>query len=79
MSISKAAVVLVHGGWHNHSTWGPGLFVGNPAATGATRINVGSAADTYRSRLKATFYGDVSESDFTLAASLRQGSIHEHR
>ena len=21
MSVSKAAFVLVHGGWHNHSTW----------------------------------------------------------
>jgi pimeloyl-ACP methyl ester carboxylesterase len=51
------------------SSLGPGLFVGNPAATGATRINAGSADDAYRSRLKATFYGDVSESEFALAAS----------
>ncbi|MBB6092387.1 pimeloyl-ACP methyl ester carboxylesterase [Povalibacter uvarum] len=51
------------------SSLGPGLFVGNPAATGATRINTGSSDDAYRSRLKATFYGDVSESDFALATS----------
>jgi pimeloyl-ACP methyl ester carboxylesterase len=51
------------------SSLGPGLFVGDPAATGATRINVGSADDAYRSRLRATFYGDVSESEFALAAS----------
>jgi pimeloyl-ACP methyl ester carboxylesterase len=51
------------------SSLGPGLFVGNPAATGATRINAGSADDAYKSRLKATFYGDVSESEFALAAS----------
>jgi pimeloyl-ACP methyl ester carboxylesterase len=51
------------------SSLGPGLFVGNPAATGATRINVGPADDTYRALLKAAFYGDVSESEFALAAS----------
>jgi pimeloyl-ACP methyl ester carboxylesterase len=51
------------------SSLGPGLFVGNPAVTGATRIHVGSADEAYRSRLKATFYGDVSESEFALAAS----------
>ena len=51
------------------SSLGPGLFVGNPAATGATRINAGSADDAYRSRLKATFYGDVSESEIALVAS----------
>ena len=51
------------------SSLGPGLFVGNPAATGATRINVGSANDAYRSRLRATFYGDMSESEFALATS----------
>ncbi len=47
-----------------------GLFVGDPAAIGATRINVGSTDDAYRSLLKATFYGDVSESEFAHAASL---------
>jgi pimeloyl-ACP methyl ester carboxylesterase len=51
------------------SSLGPGLFVGDPAATGATRINVGSADDAYRARLRATFYGDLSESEFALAAS----------
>jgi hypothetical protein len=51
------------------SSLGPGLFIGNPAATGATRIHVGSADDAYRSRLKATFYGDVPEAEFALAAS----------
>jgi len=51
------------------SSLGPGLFVGDSAATGATRINVGSADDAYRSRLKAAFYGDVSDSEFEHAAS----------
>jgi pimeloyl-ACP methyl ester carboxylesterase len=51
------------------SSLGSGLFVGDPAATGATRINAGSADEAYRSRLKATFYGDVSESEFALAAA----------
>ena len=51
------------------SSLGPGLFVGNPGDTGATRINAGSADDAYRSRLRATFYGDVSESEFALAAA----------
>jgi pimeloyl-ACP methyl ester carboxylesterase len=51
------------------SSLGPWLFVGDPATTGATRINVGSADDAYRSRLKAAFYGDVSESDFATATS----------
>jgi pimeloyl-ACP methyl ester carboxylesterase len=47
-----------------------GLFVGDPAVIGATRIHAGSADDAYKSILKATFYGDVSESDFARAASL---------
>ncbi|MGB6489468.1 MAG: alpha/beta fold hydrolase [Steroidobacteraceae bacterium] len=51
------------------SSLGFGLFIGNPAAIGATRIHVGSSDDAYRSRLKATFYGDVSEAEFALAAS----------
>ena len=51
------------------SSPGPGLFVGDPAAIGATRINIGSTDDAYRSRLRATFYGDVSESEFALAVS----------
>ncbi|HET6970592.1 MAG TPA: hypothetical protein VFH92_05650, partial [Phenylobacterium sp.] len=40
-----------------------------PAAIGATRIHAGSTDDGYRSRLKAAFYGDVSEADFAQAAS----------
>jgi pimeloyl-ACP methyl ester carboxylesterase len=51
------------------SALAPGLFVGDPAAIGATRINVGSTDEAYRSLLKAAFYGDVSESEFALAAS----------
>jgi pimeloyl-ACP methyl ester carboxylesterase len=46
-----------------------GLFVGDPVAIGATRINPGSTDEAYRSLLKASFYGDVSESDFVQAAS----------
>jgi pimeloyl-ACP methyl ester carboxylesterase len=51
------------------SALAPGLFVGDPAAIGATRINVGSTDEAYRSLLKASFYGDVSESEFAHAAS----------
>lgn len=51
------------------SSLGFGLFIGNPAAIGATRIHVGSSDDAYRSRLKAAFYGDVPEAEFALAAS----------
>ncbi len=51
------------------SALAPGLFVGDPAAIGATRIHVGSGDEAYRSLLKAAFYGDVSESDFAHAAS----------
>ena len=47
----------------------PGLFVGKPAAIGATRIHVGSTDAAYRSLLRAAFYGDVSESEFVQAAS----------
>jgi pimeloyl-ACP methyl ester carboxylesterase len=43
--------------------------VGDPAAIGATRINVGPTDEAYRSLLKAAFYGDVSESEFLHAAS----------
>jgi hypothetical protein len=43
--------------------------VGDPAAIGATRINVGATDETYRSLLKAAFYGDVSESEFAHAAA----------
>src|SRR6202011_5203153 len=43
------------------SALAPGLFMGKPAAIGATRIHVGSTDEAYRSLLKAAFYGDVSE------------------
>jgi len=47
----------------------PGLFVGDPIAIGATRINPGPANDAYRSLLKASFYADVPDADFARAAS----------
>jgi pimeloyl-ACP methyl ester carboxylesterase len=46
-----------------------GLFVGDPVAIGATRINPRSTDEAYRSLLKASFYGDVPEADFVHAAS----------
>jgi pimeloyl-ACP methyl ester carboxylesterase len=46
-----------------------GLFVGDPAAIGATRINTGPADQAYRRLLKASFYADVTEADFAVAAS----------
>jgi pimeloyl-ACP methyl ester carboxylesterase len=49
------------------SALAPRLFVGDVAAIGATRINVGSTDEGYRSLLKASFYADVSESEFTHA------------
>jgi pimeloyl-ACP methyl ester carboxylesterase len=51
------------------SALAPRLFVGDPIAIGATRIHAGSTDEAYRSLLKASFYGDVSESDFTHAES----------
>jgi pimeloyl-ACP methyl ester carboxylesterase len=51
------------------SALAPGLFVGDPAAIGATRIHAGSTDATYRSLLKTSFYGDVSEPEFAHAAS----------
>ena len=51
------------------SALAPGLFVGDPAAIGATRIHAGSTDEAYRSLLKAAFYGDLSEPDFAQAAS----------
>jgi len=47
----------------------PGLFVGDPAAIGATRIHAGSTDPAYRALLKASFYADVSEPDFEQIAS----------
>ena len=51
------------------SALAPGLFVGDPVAIGATRIHPGSTDAAYRSLLKASFYGDVSESEFAHAAA----------
>jgi pimeloyl-ACP methyl ester carboxylesterase len=51
------------------SALAPGLFVGNPAAVGATRIHAGSTDEAYRSLLKAAFYGDVPEPEFARAVS----------
>ena len=51
------------------SALAPGLFVGDPVAIGATRINPASTDEGYRSLMKASFYGDVSESEFAQAAS----------
>ena len=51
------------------SALAPGLFVGDHAAIGATRINVGSTDEAYRSLLKAAFYGDVPEPEFAHAVS----------
>jgi pimeloyl-ACP methyl ester carboxylesterase len=51
------------------SALAPGLFVGDPVAIGATRINAGSTDEAYRALLKAAFYGDLSESEFAQAAS----------
>jgi len=51
------------------SALAPGLFVGDPATIGATRIHAGSTGEAYRSLLKAAFYDDVPEADFAHAAS----------
>jgi pimeloyl-ACP methyl ester carboxylesterase len=51
------------------SALAPRLFIGDPGVIGAVRINAGSSDPAYRSLLKAAFYGDLSETDFTLAAS----------
>ena len=51
------------------SALAPQLFVGDPAAIGATRIHAGSTDEAYRSLLKASFYADVSDADFAQAAS----------
>jgi pimeloyl-ACP methyl ester carboxylesterase len=51
------------------SALAPRLFVGNPGVIGATRIDAGSTDEAYRSLLKASFYADVSESEFEHAAS----------
>ena len=51
------------------SALAPQLFLGDPVAIGATRINGRSTDETYSSLLKAAFYGDVSEADFAVMAS----------
>jgi pimeloyl-ACP methyl ester carboxylesterase len=51
------------------SALSPGLFVGDPAVIGATRIHAGSTDEAYRALLKASFYADVPESEFAHAAS----------
>ena len=51
------------------SALAPRLFVGDPAAIGATRIKDGSTNEAYRSILKAATYGDVPESAVAHAAS----------
>jgi pimeloyl-ACP methyl ester carboxylesterase len=51
------------------SALAPGLFVGDAAAIGATRINPRSTDKAYRSLLKASFYADLSEPDFADAAA----------
>jgi pimeloyl-ACP methyl ester carboxylesterase len=51
------------------SALSPGLFVGDPVAIGATRINPGPADDAYRALLKASFYADLSDVDFAQAAA----------
>lgn len=47
-----------------------GLFVGDPIAIGATRINPGPADDAYRALLKASFYADVNVADFERITSV---------
>lgn len=51
------------------SALAPLLFIGDPVAIGATRINPGSSDEAYRSLLKASFYGDVSEAESAHMAS----------
>lgn len=46
-----------------------GLFIGDPVAIGATRINPGPADAAYRALLKASFYADLTDIDFAEAAS----------
>lgn len=46
-----------------------GLFVGDPAGIGATRINPLSVDSDYRALLKASFYADVSDADVAKAVA----------
>ncbi|MGK3207785.1 alpha/beta fold hydrolase [Amycolatopsis sp. MEPSY49] len=47
----------------------PDLYVGDPAAIGATRINFRSTDAGYRALLHRTFYGDVGEERFLAFAN----------
>lgn len=51
------------------SALAPGVFVGDAAAIGATRIHAGSTDPAYRALLKASFYADLSEAEFERAVS----------
>ncbi len=51
------------------SALSPGLFVGNPVAIGATRINPGPADEAYRALLKASFYADLTDAEFSEVAA----------
>lgn len=46
------------------------LFIGDPARTGAVRLNARSADRAFRAAAKAAFYGDVSDEAFAAAANL---------
>ncbi len=51
------------------SAQSPRLFIGNPAAIGATRIHGRSTDEAYRSLLRSSFYADVPEPDFAHVVS----------
>ena len=51
------------------SALSPGLFVGDPVAIGATRINPGPADEVYRTLLKASFYADLTDTEFEEVAA----------
>lgn len=43
----------------------PGLFMADPVAVGALRIHAGSEDPDYVSRMKAAFFGDVADAEFS--------------
>jgi pimeloyl-ACP methyl ester carboxylesterase len=45
----------------------PALFLADPAAVGAFRLDPHSENAGYRARLRSAFYGDLSEADFNFA------------
>ena len=49
------------------STLVASLHLANPAVVGASRIDPRSEDTGYRARLRETFYGDLSDADFSLA------------